>query len=143
MIYYGKLYTIGYAALEGIEQLQELLTPDILIVDIRYYPSSRWRPEWSRKRLMERFAPNYYHIRELGNINYRSPRLPIELLNAEAGISWIVSHLQTGRDICLLCACADWHLCHRRTVAELLQNEIIAIQPIHLSPAQIVSCGYP
>lgn len=140
MAYNGELYTIGYAAFERIEQLEEILTPQVMLVDIRYYPSSRWRPEWSRKRLMERFAPNYYHIRELGNINYRSPQLPIELLNAEVGISWVVTHLQSGRDICLLCACADWYTCHRRTVAELLQNELIDIQPIHLSPTLKVSC---
>ena len=142
MVYFGKLYTVGYAAFEGIEQLQELLTPDVMVVDIRYYPSSRWRPEWSRKRLIERFAPNYYHIRELGNIHYRSPQLPIELLDAEVGISWVLTHLQSGRDICLLCACADWQKCHRRKVSELIQNKFIEIQPIHLSPALKVSCAY-
>lgn len=143
MAYFGRLYTVGYATFDGIEQLQELLTPQAILVDIRYYPSSRWRPEWSRKRLLERFAPNYYHIRELGNINYRSPQLPIELLDAEVGISWLVTHLQAGHDICLLCACADWHKCHRRTVAELLQNEFMEIQPIHLLPEQKVSFVYP
>jgi len=51
MAYNGELYTIGYAAFEGIEQLEEILTPQVMLVDIRYYPSSRWRPEWSRKRL--------------------------------------------------------------------------------------------
>src|SRR5689334_13053601 len=106
MISYGKLYTVGYASFEGVKQLQEVFAPNVLIIDIRYYPASRWRPEWSRKRLMETFAPNYCHIRELGNINYRFPELPIKLLNAKFGISQIVPILQEGQDVCLLCACS-------------------------------------
>jgi len=137
MIHCGKLYTVGYASLEGAEQLQGLFSQQVLIVDIRYYPASRWRPEWSRKRLMERFTTNYCHIRELGNVNYRSSSLPIELVDATAGVSWIAGILQTGRDICLLCACANWQNCHRRVVAELLQNEVVGIRPIHISPENI------
>ena len=139
---YGKLYSVGYAPLLRVEQLQEVLAPNVLIIDIRYYPSSRWRPEWSRKRLMERFASNYCHIRELGNVNYRFPKLPIKLLDADFGISRIVSLLREGRDVCLLCACSDWRKCHRRVVAELLQNEIVGIQAVHFSPGFISSCLY-
>ena len=135
----GKLYTIGYAALEGVEQLQGLFPQQVLLIDIRYYPASRWRPEWSRKRLIERFSTNYCHIRELGNINYRSSTLPIKLVDAAAGVSWIAGFLQAGRDVCLLCACADWENCHRRVVAELLQNEIVGLQPIHLSADNLPS----
>ena len=142
MIDYGKLYTIGYASLKGVEQLQEALAPNVLIIDIRYYPASRWRPEWSRKRLMEKFAANYCHIRELGNINYRSSELPITLLDAKTGISQIISLLQNGHDICLLCACSDWRKCHRRVVTELLQSEVVGIEAIHFSPESISSCLY-
>ncbi len=137
---YGKLYSVGYASLIGVEQLQEVLGPNVLLIDIRYYPSSRWRPEWSRKRLMERFAQNYCHLRELGNVNYRSSELPIELLDAKVGISQIASLLFEGRDICLLCACADWQKCHRRVVAELLQNEVDDLRPIHFSAESFSSC---
>ncbi len=137
MIHCGKLYTVGYASLEGVEQLQGLFDQQVLIVDIRYYPASRWRPEWSRRRLMERFTTNYCHIRELGNVNYRSSSLPIELVDAAAGVSLIAGLLQTGHDICLLCACANWQNCHRRVVAELLQNEVVGIRPIHISPENI------
>jgi uncharacterized protein (DUF488 family) len=139
MTHCGKLYTVGYAGLEGAEQLQGLFAQQVLIVDIRYYPASRWRPEWSRKRLMERFTTNYCHVRELGNVNYQSSSLPIELVDAAAGVSWIAGLLQAGRDVCLLCACADWKNCHRRVVAELLQNEIVGIRPIHISLDTILS----
>jgi len=142
MIGYGKLYTVGYASLEGVKQLQEVFAQNVLIIDIRYSPASRWRPEWSRKRLMETLAPNYYHILELGNVNYRFPELPIKLLNANFGISQIVPLLQEGRDVCLLCVCSDWRKCHRRVVAELLQNEIIGIQAVHFSPEAISSYLY-
>jgi uncharacterized protein (DUF488 family) len=138
MTKYGTLYTVGYATLEGIEQLQAFLAQEVFLVDIRYFPASRWQPEWSRKRLSERFAPNYRHIRELGNINYHSSDLPIQLLDAKHGISWIASLLQQGQDICLLCACADWERCHRRVVAELLQRELTEVQTIHLSSEDIL-----
>lgn len=129
----GKLYTVGYAGLQSIEQLQRFLAQKVFLVDIRYYPSSRWQPEWSRKQLTARFAPHYQHLRELGNVNYHSLDLPIQLHNAKQGVSWIVPLLQQGHDICLLCACADWQRCHRRTVADLIQQELHDIQPIHLS----------
>ncbi len=136
---YGKLYTVGYAALEQIEPLQLFLSDKTLLIDIRYLPSSRWKPEWSRKRLYERFAPNYQHIRELGNINYHSLDLPIQLVDAKQGISRIVSLLEQGRDICLLCACADWQKCHRRVVADLVQQELANVQTVHLSKEEL-SC---
>ncbi len=130
---YGKLYTVGYAALEQIEPLQLFLSDKVLLIDIRYIPSSRWRPEWSRKRLHEKFAPNYQHIRELGNINYHSSDLPIQLVDAKRGVAKIVQLLQQGYDICLLCTCADWKTCHRRIVADLVEQELADIQTVHLS----------
>ncbi len=133
MTTFGKLYTVGYAALEGVEQLQDFLAQEVFLVDIRYFPSSRWKPEWSRKQLIERFAPNYWHVRELGNVNHHSFDQPVQLLDARQGVSRIVPLLRQGRDICLLCACADWHRCHRRMVAELLQRELGDIQLVHLS----------
>jgi uncharacterized protein (DUF488 family) len=139
VIKYGKLYTVGYAAIEGVEQLQALLTQEVLLIDIRYLPASRWKPEWSRKRLCERFTSNYQHIRELGNVNYNSLDLPIQLLDAKQGISRIVSLLEQGRDICLLCACADWEKCHRRVVADLVRHELTDIQTVHLS-REALSC---
>ena len=142
MIDCGKLYTIGYATLKGVEELQGLFDQQVLVVDIRYYPASRWRPEWSRKRLSERLTTNDCHIRELGNVNYRSSTLPIELVDATVGISLIARFLQAGHDVCLLCACADWHNCHRRLVAELLQKEIVNIRPVHISAEDIPSYAY-
>jgi uncharacterized protein (DUF488 family) len=129
----GKLYTVGYAALERVEQLQTFLSHQVLLVDIRYYPASRWKPEWSRKRLSDRFAPNYEHIRELGNVNYHSLDLPIQLFDAEQGLSKIVPLLRKGYDICLLCACTDWQTCHRRVVADLVKGQLTDVQTVHLS----------
>jgi uncharacterized protein (DUF488 family) len=133
MATFGKVYTVGYAALERVEQLQMFLSHEVFLVDIRYYPASRWKPEWSRKRLSERFAPNYAHIRDLGNVNYHSLDLPIQLVNAERGLSKIVPLLQQGYDICLLCACTDWRTCHRRVIADLVQRELTGVQTVHLS----------
>jgi uncharacterized protein (DUF488 family) len=129
----GTLYTVGYSTLGGMEQLEAFLAGRVILIDIRYLPASRWQPEWSRKRLYERFAPNYQHIRDLGNINYHSLDLPIRLFDAKRGVSKIVQLLQQGYDICLLCTCSDWKTCHRRIVADLVRDELPDIQPVHLS----------
>ena len=129
----GTLYTLGYSTLGRIEQLEAFLAEGIILIDIRYLPASRWQPEWSRKQLYERFAPNYQHIRELGNINYHSSDLPIQLHDAKQGISKILPLLQQGLNICLLCTCADWQKCHRRHVADLLQSQLTEIEVVHLT----------
>ena len=135
----GKLYTIGYAALDQIEPLQLFLSGGVLLIDIRYFPSSRWKPEWSRKRLYERFASNYQHVPELGNTNYNSLELPIQLVDAKRGVAKIVQLLQQGYDICLLCTCADWKTCHGQIVADLVERELSNIQTVHLSKADLCS----
>ena len=135
----GKLYTVGYATLDGVGQLERFLAHEILLIDIRYLPASRWKPEWSRKRLNQQFAPNYQHVRELGNINYSSLELPIQLFKAEQGVPKVVSLLKQGCDVCLLCVCVDWQTCHRKVVADLIQRELSTLEVIHLSKEKLYS----
>ncbi len=48
------------------------------------------------------------------------------------GIPQVVSRLQRGESLVLLCACAQVTRCHRRVVAELVQAEIPGVPVIHL-----------
>lgn len=115
------LYTIGYLQPDAMATVQRLVDKGVMLLDIRYAPRSH-RPEWSRKRLVERFEGRYHHVPEFGNVNYRSPELPIQLANEFDGLwsvlFWVVNK---GSDVCLLCACADVSACHRRVAADLVR----------------------
>ena len=85
----GHLYTLGYAAPDAEQQLMTLMAdPSTLLVDIRYSPRSRWQPQWNTKTLQAAWGDRYRHMKALGNVNYRFPDAPIQLLDAGAGIQW-------------------------------------------------------
>ena len=117
----NTLYTLGYRQRDSMSRLEKLVADNVIVLDIRYSPRSRC-PEWSRKRLAERFEGRYRHVPELGNVNYRSPELPIQLAHEFDGLwsvlFWVVNNRS---DVCLLCACADVAGCHRWVVADLVQ----------------------
>ncbi len=123
----GHLYTLGYAAPDAEQQLATLMAdPSTLLIDIRYSPRSRWQPQWNKKALQAAWGDHYVHVQALGNVNYRLPDAPIQLLDADAGIQWAVETLQAGYSLILLCACRDYERCHRKTVKELIENALSA-----------------
>ncbi len=118
----GHLYTLGYAAPDSEQQLMTLMAdPSMLLIDIRYSPRSRWQPQWNTKTLQAAWGDRYRHMKALGNVNYRFPDAPIQLLDAGAGIQWAIETLQAGYSLILLCACRDYQRCHRKTVKELIE----------------------
>ncbi len=126
------VYTLGYLKPEAMTTLEVFVANGAGVIDIRYAPVSR-RPEWTKKRLIERFgATRYVHVQALGNINYRSRgQLPIRLADPETGLRRVVTYLaSSGLDVCLLCACQNVATCHRRIVANLIQ-EAFPCQIVH------------
>ena len=127
----NTLYTLGYLQHDSMARLEKLVADNVIVLDIRSSPRSRWYA-WSRKRLIERFGNSYHHVPELGNVNYRSAELPVKLANEFDGLwsvlFWLVNK---GYDVCLLCACADVLVCHRRVVAELVRAAS-SCQVVHL-----------
>jgi hypothetical protein len=67
----------------------------------------------------------YVWYRSLGNRNYRQGG-PIQLASPEQGVRHVVAALLAGRDVILLCACADARRCHRLLVARLVQDALAA-----------------
>jgi hypothetical protein len=65
-------------------------------------------------------------VKALGNVNYRLPGAPIQLLDADDDIQWAVENLQAGYSLILLCACWDDERCHRRMVKELIEDVLRA-----------------
>lgn len=119
----SKLYTLGYAAAGADERLDELMRDaSMTLVDIRYHPASRYRPQYRKSALEQRFDVRYCHVPELGNVNYRDSTLPIVLADTAAGLSCVLFWLERGYSVCLLCACADARACHRSVVARLVQE---------------------
>jgi hypothetical protein len=109
------LYSIGYLNPNALELLQEQINRGAVILDIRFIAGSRYRPQFSSKRLRERFGGAYLRAMELGNKNYNRPGAPIVLVNPERGIARLLTLLEQS-DVCLLCRCQQFAVCHTATV---------------------------
>ena len=121
----GTLYTLGYATPGAADELEEVMhDTSVLLIDVRVRPQSRWWPLWNKKQLRARWAGRYTHEKRLGNINYRDHSLPVVLHgpHVEQAIEGAVSLLRQGYSLLLLCACKEYDTCHRKVVAEMIQQ---------------------
>lgn len=99
------------------------------VIDIRYSPRSRWQPAFNKAALIERYgATRYEHCQALGNVNYNKQGEPIQLFAPFEGMCTILSHLQKGHPLVLLCACKNYKRCHRKTVLELLRATLVELR---------------
>jgi len=147
----GTLYTLGYAEPNAAERLEErMVHPRTAIVDIRYAPYSRWAASWNSRALMHTYGPiRYQHVKELGNVNYNKPDLPIQLADPDVWVHKCVKSLQQGWSLVLLCACKNYETCHRKTVYDLIQAAL-APRPVNICtprpqdalqvPCEIMDC---
>lgn len=132
------LYSIGYEKASLADFLTTLTGARVAtVIDVRDLPLSR-RAGFSKRQLqaaVEGAGLAYVHLRALGTppegreANRRRAWdrfwriVEDKLATAEAEID-----LQRAADLaavspsCLLCYEADWHICHRRRVAELLRD---------------------
>jgi uncharacterized protein (DUF488 family) len=122
----GTIYTLGYSQPKAEATLEQLMRhPRALLVDVRYQPVSRWNPHWNRASLAGRYGQQYVWDRRLGNVNYRSRTLSIELAEGyREAIREAAALLCAGRSLVLLCACSDERTCHRSYVARLMQDAL-------------------
>ena len=121
----GTLYTFGYATLGAAAELEQVMhDASVLLIDIRLRPQSRWWPVWNKQQLRARWGSRYTHEKKLGNDNYRERSLPVVLHGPapEQSIAGIAALVQHGYSIVLLCACKDYETCHRKVVAEMIQQ---------------------
>lgn len=113
--------TLGYAAPGSDRELARLMdAPHTLLIDIRYMPVSRWRPDWRKGNLSARFGGRYIHMRGLGNVNYKDREKGIHLYAPDVPLFQLRRLMESGYSLVLLCACRDYEHCHRRLVYELL-----------------------
>ena len=123
----GQVYTLGYAVPGAMEQVDQLMSdPRVLLVDIRYAARSRWYPVWNKKSLQARWGVRYTHEQRLGNVNYKEREKPIQLLDPDKSLDGAILQLRQGCSLLLLCACADYEICHRKVVALLIAERMAA-----------------
>ena len=130
------LFTIGYEKAAQADVLETLTKAGVeLLIDVRDRPQSR-RAGFSKSTLsasLEDAGLRYVHLKALGTppegreanrtrqwekfwriveARLQSPEAEIDLQQA--------AELAGAAPTCLLCYEADWHICHRRRVAEIL-----------------------
>ena len=115
------IYTFGYTGSTPRALVAHLEETGALLVDIRMSPYSRV-PAWGGRSLRERVGPTrYMGLPAFGNVNYKGG--PIVLCRPDMGLTALRPVLAT-RAVILLCACADYRMCHRLTAALYLQAEL-------------------
>lgn len=106
------IYTFGYGGQLHILYKQILPKDDILLVDVRQRPYGL-----VKKNRLQKYD-NYISITEFGNPNYLDSNV------FQRGVKKLIDKLNSGdyRKIVLMCAEKDVNRCHRKDVAELLEQ---------------------
>jgi uncharacterized protein (DUF488 family) len=144
------LYTIGYEKARLDDVVAALMAAGVAtLIDVRDRPISR-RPGFSKRQLsaaVEEAGMRYVGLTALGTppegrlagrrrdwdrfwaiVEGRLTSAEAELALAQA------AEIAAASPCCLLCYEADWHVCHRRRVAEIL-TERHGFQVHHLNVA--------
>jgi ASCH domain len=126
----------------GVQEIERLMSlPDTFLVDIRYSPHSNWQA-FNHPALQARFGKRYVHLRELGNVNYRSDQ-PIKLASPTVGIARLTKGLEQGRTLILMCGCREYETCHRKVVVDMLREKMPDAQivlPDCAAPTDTMKC---
>jgi len=138
-----NLIPFGYAAPGSSECLDTLMQGEqIMLVDIRYSVKSLKRPEWSGEALRARYGKRYLWLQSLGNVNYYTHD-PITIARPDIGIPRLLSGLEKGYTLILLCACKRYEICHRKMIVEMVQERVpsvTVVQPESVPVAGMVPC---
>ncbi len=146
-----QLYTIGYEKTGQAALVATLTRAGVkTLIDVRDRPQSR-RAGFSKRQLqaaVEEAGIRYVHLKALGTPpegreanrtrqwdkfwrivedRLATPEAEIELQQAQ--------ELARAAPACLLCYEADWHICHRKRVAELLiDRDGFAVEHLRVTP---------
>ena len=149
-----RLYTIGYEKTLLKDVVSTLAAARVAnLIDVRDRPISR-RPGFSKRQLaaaIEDAGMRYVHLQALGTppegrlagrrrewdrfwgiVEEKLARPEAELALQEA------ADIAKAAPICLLCYEADWQICHRRRIAEILaQRHYFAVRHLVISDARV------
>jgi len=116
------IFTVGYHNISRKDLKDKVNEKDAAIIDIRYIPFSR-NLFWTQDQLQEVFGSRYYHIKQLGNVNYKIKN-SFKISDINAGLESLSPILEKYKNIFLLCACKDLKTCHRLIIAEEIKNKL-------------------
>ncbi len=117
----GTVHSFGYAGGEDAQARLDALMENeaTFLLDIRYRPVSRFRPQWNRAALSERYGSRYAWVPSLGNQNYQHKERAIALaIGHGQAVRNAAQLVASGLSLVLLCACKDERHCHRTLVIE-------------------------
>jgi uncharacterized protein (DUF488 family) len=135
----SPLFTIGYEQAKSDAVLAELKAAKVeLLVDVRAVAASR-RPGFSKRQFaadLDERGIGYLHLRALGTpkegrLAARSGDLKslwriyekhLKTPQAKEELDELTAIVKSGRRACLLCYERDVNHCHRRRVAEIVQE---------------------
>ncbi len=131
----GELIPFGYSTPHAEQHLALLMrAKNVLLIDCRYSPRSRFKPEWNRRALLEKYGDRYRFAGDLlGNIHYNND-LPMQLANKDVGIQKLVDYLLEGYTLIILCTCKEYALCHRKMICDFVQEQLPDIQIMFPTP---------
>ena len=141
-----RLFTIGYSRRsvdEVIGMLREHEVP--LLVDVRMWASSRFKPEFSRNRLAAALGEaglTYVYLRALGNAGKFSGAGRVVIHNPEEGFPELAALLERHGSVAIMCLERDPRECHRMDVAVEMARRLPELQVTHLgTPEPLPSLG--
>jgi uncharacterized protein (DUF488 family) len=135
------IFTIGYEQAKSAAVLGELSAAKVeLLVDVRAVAASR-RPGFSKRQLaagLDEKGIGYLHLRALGTPKegrlaarggdldtlWRIFEKHLKTPQAKEELDELTAIVKSGRRVCLLCYERDVAHCHRRRVAELVQERV-------------------
>jgi len=129
MIATRTVYPIGYSTLGSQEYIDGLMSsPQTLLIDTRISPKS-WNAEWSKDALQEKYGDRYrWAGRYLGNTALRTGRIAIA--NPAVGIKGLITYLNEGHDLVLLCQCRQFLNCHMSEIVKLLHDKMPEVEVV-------------
>jgi len=136
MIATRTVYPVGYSTLGSQEYIEGLMSSrQTLLIDTRISPKS-WNAEWCKDALQAKYGDRYrWAGRYLGNTALGTGR--IEIANPAVGIKGLITYLNEGHDLILLCQCRQFLNCHMSQIVSLLQGKMPTIEIVQQQPDTI------
>ena len=131
-----RLFTIGYSRRsldEVIGMLREYEVP--VLVDVRMWASSRFKPEFSKNRLaaaLEASGIAYVYLRALGNAGKFSGAGRVVINDPEHGYPELAALLEHHGSVAIMCLERDPRECHRMDVAVEIARRLPGLEVMHL-----------
>jgi uncharacterized protein (DUF488 family) len=115
-----QIFTAGYKNFSFYQFRDKVRSLNALVVDVRFYPHTLL-PFWDIDFLKTSLKHQYLHLKEFGNKEFRNEGEFI-IADIESGVEKMVELAREWDTFILLCACQDREKCHRKLVAERLEN---------------------